>query len=530
MSMLKAPTPRLLRHAVLGVLLAAAMALAAPQAHAQTMDRTGTQWSPYLEWSLENPSFSGNPFDLVATAHFVHSASGETRTTEMFYNGGNEWKFRFTGTRTGEWTFTTASSDADLAGHAGTVTINENPNPDVKGFITSQGNKFARQTADGSLEAWLFNVYMNDVSFPFHLNLSGYQDPSAIQGYLDAAEDNGFSTVYFALNNNWLSLGANAYNEHSSVNPDLATFGIMDSVITAAHQRGMSMHFWAWGDEARRWTPIGLTGGINGAVDRRLQRYIAARLGPLPGWTMGYGFDLQEWVSEAQAGSWAQYMHDHMGWDHMLWARGRSHPALSAIAYSGFDNFGYNDARSRLNSDTSRPHAYTERFLYNRRTYWDMQGTRQKLWQYVMAGGMGSWWGVASWANPGPYPSPAQLRTHSEFWSDRYTLDLAPAAISANALALRSSNGERFVLYQEGTSTITADLTGLTQSQEAVAVDTTGTYQEISLGTVSPGTFTWNAPKNSDWVIAIGGNATSPTPALQPPPAPAGESLNASQP
>ena len=56
------------------------------------------------------------------------------------------------------------------------------------------------------------------------------------------------------------------------------------------------MHLWTWGDEQRHMTPA--RWGINGNVDRATpERYIAARLGPLPGWTMGYGFDLDEWVN-----------------------------------------------------------------------------------------------------------------------------------------------------------------------------------------------------------------------------------------
>jgi len=43
---------------------------------------------------------------------------------------------------------------------------------------------------------------------------------------------------------------------------------------------------WAWGDEQRRMTPK--RWGINGKVDRRLQRYICARLGPLPGWSIAF--------------------------------------------------------------------------------------------------------------------------------------------------------------------------------------------------------------------------------------------------
>jgi hypothetical protein len=79
--------------------------------------------------------------------------------------------------------------------------------------------------------------------------------------------------------------------------------------------------FWAWGDESRKWTPIGVGEGINGKEGRRLQRYIAARLGPLPGWSMGYGFDLHEYISKNELRSWQNYLHNRLGWQHLLSAR-----------------------------------------------------------------------------------------------------------------------------------------------------------------------------------------------------------------
>ncbi|MEC8891835.1 MAG: hypothetical protein VX901_00790, partial [Candidatus Poribacteria bacterium] len=66
-------------------------------------------------------------------------------------------------------------------------------------------------------------------------------------------------------------------------------------IILKTYAAGGAVHLWMWGDSSRdqntkeRW-------GLNGCTDRRLQRYIAARLGPIPGWTLGYGYDLWEWV------------------------------------------------------------------------------------------------------------------------------------------------------------------------------------------------------------------------------------------
>ncbi|MCB9249861.1 MAG: hypothetical protein H6613_15565 [Ignavibacteriales bacterium] len=74
-------------------------------------------------------------------------------------------------------------------------------------------------------------------------------------------------------------------------------------LIVTAREKGLHVHFWSWGDEQRNQTLVDVLGGINGVEDKRLQRYIAARLGPIPGWSMGYGFDLHEWVKRIKSES-----------------------------------------------------------------------------------------------------------------------------------------------------------------------------------------------------------------------------------
>ncbi|HID77642.1 MAG TPA: DUF5060 domain-containing protein, partial [Planctomycetaceae bacterium] len=76
-----------------------------------------------VEWTLEDPAWKGNPFDVIAPVTFTHRPTGVRRKTEMFYSGQTEWKFRFTGTRPGVWTFATSSQDAELNGHTGLVIV-----------------------------------------------------------------------------------------------------------------------------------------------------------------------------------------------------------------------------------------------------------------------------------------------------------------------------------------------------------------------------------------------------------------------
>jgi hypothetical protein len=476
--------------------------------HNEEPHKFGLLWSPYVEWRFENINYSDNPFDLMASATFTHLASGEMRSTDLFFIGDNSWELRFAGTRTGEWAFTIESSNPQLHGRFGKVSITANTDPNIKGFLISQGNKVARQIGEnGELEGFLFNVYMNHDAFPSHGHLGLYRDIDVVNSYLDEAESNGFAVVFTSVNNEWFKLGARSYDEHNSVDPDFESFEALDTLIIEAHKRGMHVHIWAWGDEDRRWTPIGV-GGINGIPDRRIQRYIAARLGPLPGWSMGYGFDLFEWVSASQVEAWGDYLKEHMGWEHLLMAR----EERSFLTPDNMDVLSnddrpagdfYNYATSRLAETPTRPVLFSRRFLHTRDNIWTMEATRQALWQFAMAGGAGGWWGPM-WNNGSSYPNPEQLVTHREFWQGRFLLDIVPANELTNGYALKEPSNLCYVFYKENSTTVQMDLSAMSSAQPAVAVDTRLAYAEIDLGMLSPGNHTWNAPYQSDWAIAVG--------------------------
>lgn len=501
------------------------------------LDKTGTLWAPYLEWSLDNPSYSGNPFDLVATVTFKHTASGETRRTEMFYNGGTTWKFRFTGTRTGAWTFTTSSSDSDLNGHSGNITINPNPNSNIKGFLVKAGNKFAQQVGEnGELQGIIYNIWQGG-DFPNGVN-AWYNNPD-LQRDLDNGIDNfvlkhGMNSLYSgAIGNRWFKLEARSWEEHSSVNPDLRTFEGMEKAIAYLHSRGLHMHIWKWGDSDRKQTQVGVPGGINGEADRRLQRYIAARLGPIPGWTMGYGFDLGEWVSQDQLNSWAGFMNEKMGWPHLLFSRGYAPSNMGGLSYSSNgpgSHVGslqtsangpgsFSEVTGHIDSDRNRPHLYEERFIYLREMgggpAWSMDRTRRVMWWNAMAGGVGAFWGV--WDGPF-YSNPEQMRTHARFWQDRFRAGMERANHLTDGNAIKTPSNDLIVFYKEDTTSIRMDLSGMGSARQAAAVDTKKGYEEIALGNLDASDQTWTAPYRSDWAIAVG-PPTGPSVPQPPPPA-----------
>ena len=163
-------------------------------------NREGRQWRPYLQWSVSNESFEGNPFDLVATVTFAHSGTHEKRTTQMFYDGDHTWRFRFTGTRPGNWKFATRSADPDLDGHRGTVAIA--PNDHAYGFVTHAGNKWARPFGStGELRAFVPQYVMYDGPAAFHRKPKKVDDD--IQTFLI---EHGFTGFHVPVFCRWFDL------------------------------------------------------------------------------------------------------------------------------------------------------------------------------------------------------------------------------------------------------------------------------------------------------------------------------------
>jgi hypothetical protein len=474
------------------------------------LDQVGQQWTSYLEWSLANPSYTGNPFDLIATATFVHAESGETRTTGMFFDGDDTWKFRFTGTRTGVWTFTTNSDDPELHGKSGTVTIEPSTNPNLTGFISNAGDKWLA-TATNRAFVPQFVMYSRAESF--------YNRPDKIDADIQTfLVEHGFTGFHSPVQCRWFDINQESCNDVNIVdpNPDRRTFAALELLITRTYAAGGTVHLWAWGDESRGQTPK--RWGINGTQDQRLQRYIAARLGPLPGWTMGYGYDLWEWVTEEELTAWHTYMHEHMGWPHMLGARAQKNEInqlSEAMDYASYEQVrpDYDLYVAAIDARPSKPAFSEDRFRILEDTssdrHFTADQTRRLLWQSTMAGGIANIFGNLT--NGGshadgsaPYPNADQIKTYATFFAERFTADLQRCNTLTDGVCLQRPTNAHYIFYAEDRETITLNLTAMAGPQPAVAVDTTRPYQEIDLGQLDATQHIWTAPYSSDWAIVVG--------------------------
>ena len=286
------------------------------------------------------------------------------------------------------------------------------------------------------------------------------------------------------------------------------------------------VHTWAWGDASRSQTPRSLKGGMDGPIDRRLQRYIAARLGPVPGWSMGYGFDLDEWVKATQLRAWRDGIQQQMGWHHFLGGRpagpnrGLDH-SVDAKWNRGLDYASYEHHRptydvylAAVRATPSKPVMSEDRFRIRESRYrdkdYDTERTRRGLYHSTMAGGVANIWGIQSDGSVGgTYPNKDQIKTYSTLFHDkrRFLPDMAPTdvmRVDDDTRVLLSRRTNSLLLYHEDTARISVDLSSLPDSLPAVAVDTKKPYAEVQLGDLAPAKQSIELPISSDWMIAIG--------------------------
>jgi len=493
---------------------------------ADLQNKPGTQWSPHLQWTLENPTWTGNPFDVEAIAEFTHQASGEIRRTQMFYLGHKTWAFRFTGTKPGSWTFVTSSTDPDLTDHRGQATIKTNPHSNAHGFLKKFDNKWGWEGTENAfvpqLAMW---DYIADGNSPkvFLNNPSLIEDK--IKQFISGHGFNGFHVSVIA--GRWFDINGSEQVHPKLTDPDPRTFEALEQLIIKTHQAGGMVHIWPWGDHQRSQTPRNLRGGINGAIDQRLQRYIAARLGPIPGWSMGYGFDLDEWVKAPQVRVWRDSLHKLMGWHHFLGGRpegpnhGTDHkvdaPWNKGLDYSSYEHHrpDYQVYLAALLATKGMPVMSEDRFRVRKNKYPEKDYTeelvRRGLYHSTLAGGIANIWGIDPSLSPsGVFSNKHWIKTYSTFFhhNNRFLKDMTSGdpklSINPNTHVLLSKETHSLVAYRESTDTIHIDLANLPASQPVIAVDTRKPYREIDFGKLAAKAQTIKLPAKSDWALAVG--------------------------
>lgn len=482
------------------------------------LSKQASLWGKTLEWELRCPAGGvQNPFDTEAIATFVHTQTGRTRSTGIFWAGGDSWRFRFAPVEEGVWRFATQSGLPELDGLNGTVEVLPPGGGAGTGFVVAAGNKWTWQATG---KAFVPQLVMYRTPDEFH------DRPDVIDGDIEEfLVGHGFNGFHVPVYCRWLDIDKETHEQFESADPspDPRTFDALELLIGKVHAAGGMVHMWMWGDNdpGHRQTPMRQDwGGKNGRVDKRLQRYLAARLGPLPGWTMGYGFDLEHWASEEDLRIWHSTMHGLLGWPHLLGGRagspgrdGRLRQIYDGLDYAGYTHFrpAFQDYVQALNANPRKPVMSEDRFrIRNNPTHakkdYDQDMTRRGLWHSAMAGGVANIWGSYDDLRGGagishPYPNRERIETYARFFAKRFSADMVADMSYAGGSCLRSADRSRWFVYCEDADVVPLDTLGINGSSSMVAVDTRKPYEEISCA-VAESESVWKAPYRSDWALA----------------------------
>jgi hypothetical protein len=395
----------------------------------------------------------------------IQHESGEQHRVLTFEDQG-QTKFRFTPTQRGVWTFSTGER----------IEINAERPEYAKGFVAAEGSKWTR-TATG--EAFVPQFLM-------------YDKPDLDEGLEEFVDGHGFTGFHITNLRDFMT------------NPSY-----FEAVVLKTYRRGGATHFWIWGDDDRGQTPE--TYGVDVSY---LYTEIAARLAPIPGWTVGYGFDLWEWTTANEIEEFRNTLQTLSSYRHMVGGRGYKNqyqdisPNLDYASWE-WHRPSYDDYRNHLEEANGRPAFSEDRFRirtpsrYPEKDY-DPALTLRGLWNSALAGGVANIWGHQPEGEQfsEPYPNKDAIKTYSHFIEATFTLGMQPdPGFTSNGHCLRDDQAIA-ICYAEETDEVTLDVSEIEAPIRLVAVDTQSAYQEIDVP-ASGQAVNWSAPYLSDWAFCI---------------------------
>ena len=405
----------------------------------------------------------------------VQHQSGEQYKVLSFTEGkqnDEQTKFRFTPTQRGTWTF--SSNNREI----GQVTINTDRPDYAKGFVTATGSKWTR-SATG--EAFVPQYVM-------------YNKPNLDEGLTEFVDGLRFTGFHIKNLRDFLD------------NPEY-----FEAAVLKTYRRGGATHFWIWGDEARNTTP-----NTYGVDVNRLYTEIAARLAPLPGWTLGYGFDLFEWATAEELEDFRAQLINGSDYHHLIGARGYKNEYREISTQLDYVSWewhhpSYQDYREHLKQADGRPVFSEDRFriqVPDSPQHYSPEETYRGLWHSALAGGIANIWGNRPKGKEfsEPYLNSEQIQTVNRFIQENFNVRMEPDnSLISDGYCLRDAD-QLAICYSQQPETVTFKLESLAPSITSITVvDAKSPYEETEVD-ISDTPFTWIPPSRSDWAFKIVSN------------------------
>ncbi|MBE0535738.1 MAG: hypothetical protein IH624_08705 [Phycisphaerae bacterium] len=276
------------------------------------------QW---VDFAVEAPGAAAEigKWDVEGSCVWTHENGEVWRRSLVWYSGSEDtYVYRFGGSLPGRWTGRTTSPAAALDGLEFAVEVRPSSNPKRIGWSGQRAGEptaWAHQRGpDGKLARCTpIMIMMPDVQ-------RWFDDHGAMRAFVAEFNDNhGFNGGHIAtIGRGWFESASSGSLSDAPAAPDVRTFEALEAAAAEWSDRGGWLHIWMWGkgtggDFGR------LPGGYDGEQSRRINRYIAARLGPVPGWSMGIGWDVEFWADEVKIKWWLDDLIPQLGgWHHWI--------------------------------------------------------------------------------------------------------------------------------------------------------------------------------------------------------------------
>jgi hypothetical protein len=275
----------------------------------------------WVDFAIEAPGAASgiDRWDLEGSCVWTHEATGQQRTSILWYSGaGEQYVYRFGGSFPGRWKGRTKSRIPALDDLELTVEVLPSVNPKRSGWsgqLPGAPTAWAHQRGpSGELSKRTPVLIMMPEVRSWHDDLGGMR--SFVMEFND---NHGFNGGHIAtIGRGWFQVDSTDNLDNAPATPDVRTFGALEAAASEWSERGGWLHLWMWG-KGDSGDFSNLPGGIDGPQSRRLHRYVAARLSPVPGWSMGIGWDVEFWADETMVKWWLDALIPRLGgWHHWL--------------------------------------------------------------------------------------------------------------------------------------------------------------------------------------------------------------------
>jgi len=275
----------------------------------------------WVDFSVEAPDAATGVarWDVEGSCVWTHENGTVRRTSLVWYSGSADtYVYRFGGALQGRWTGVTRSPAAALNGLELTVTVTPSSNPKRIGWSGQRSGEPAAWARQQGSKGELVKCT------PILVMMPGVQhwhnDLSRLQAFVAEFHDNhGFNGGHLStIGRAWFEVDSSGPLDTAPAVPDVRTFAALEAAASEWSERGGWLHLWMWGkggsgDFDR------LPGRYSGEQSRRINRYIAARLGPVPGWSMGIGWDVEFWADRKKLKWWLDDLIPQLGgWHHWI--------------------------------------------------------------------------------------------------------------------------------------------------------------------------------------------------------------------